>query len=109
MEFSELRTRALEVRERFEQWEREQYGRVWTLEELTLGLVGYVGELAKLIQAHEGVRHIDAAQERLEHELADVLWATLVIADRAGVDLAAAFGRTMDELDELLGRKSRST
>ena len=68
-----------------------------------LGLVGDVGDLAKLIQAHEGVRRIEGAQAALEHELANVLWSVIVIVDRADVDLAAAFGRTMDELAALLG------
>jgi NTP pyrophosphatase (non-canonical NTP hydrolase) len=102
MEFSAMQVRALRVRDQFERLERAQYGRSWTLEELTLGLVGDMGDLAKLIQAHEGVRHIDAAHERLEHELADVLWSTIIIADRSGVDLPAAFTRTMDELEQLL-------
>jgi len=109
MEFSALQMRALQVRERFEHYEREHYGRAWTLEELTLGLMGDVGDLAKLIQAHEGVRHIDAGHERLAHELADVLWSTIVIAERSGVDLAAAFNRSMDELEDLLGEHARVT
>jgi len=39
----------------------------------------------------------------LEHELADVLWSVIVIADRCGIDLETAFARTMDELGERLG------
>ena len=51
--------------------------------ELTLGLVGDVGDLVKLVQAHEGVRAIENARPALEHELADVLWSLLVIANDA--------------------------
>jgi NTP pyrophosphatase (non-canonical NTP hydrolase) len=96
--------RALAVREHYEAVERQTYGRPWTLEELTLGLVGDVGDLAKLVQAHEGVREIDDARHALEHELADVLWSLIVIADRCEVDLAAAFETTMDDLDGSLAR-----
>ncbi len=63
-----------------------------------------VGDLAKLVQAHEGVRSIEDAREALEHELADVLWSVMVIADRCGVDLAIAFEKTMDDLHAALAR-----
>ena len=88
--------------EQYESRERRTHGRPWTLEERTLGLVGDVGDLAKLIQAHEGVRIVEDSPAALEHEFADVLWSVIVIADRCGVDLEAAFLRTMDELEERL-------
>ena len=59
MLFSDLEKAALRLNELYEQLEVKQYGRVWTTEELTLGFVGDVGDLAKLIQAHAGVRDID--------------------------------------------------
>lgn len=74
MEFRAITERAREVRRLFEAVERDAYGRSWSLEELALGLGGDVGDLAKLVQAREGVRKIDDVQTRLDHELADVLW-----------------------------------
>ncbi len=62
--------RALALREAYEAHERSVYGRSWSLPELTLGLVGDVGDLAKLVQAHEGVREIENASDSLGHELA---------------------------------------
>lgn len=98
MEFDAIIERAREVRRLYEAAEQEAYGRSWSLEELTLGLVGDVGDLAKLVQAREGVRRVDHVQERLVHELADVLWATIVIAERCDIDLEQAFVATMNEL-----------
>jgi NTP pyrophosphatase (non-canonical NTP hydrolase) len=100
MDFSAMTARALAVQTLYEDFEQRTYGRAWSLEELTLGLIGDVGDLAKLIQAHEGVREIDDVAARLGHELADVLWSVIVIADRAGVDLTAAFETTMDALEQ---------
>ena len=94
--------RALDVRERYRAFEERTYGRPWGLQDLTLGLVGDVGDLVKLVQAHEGIRLVEDSQSALEHELADVLWSLLVIADRCDVDLETAFTRTMDELDDAL-------
>ncbi len=55
MDFSALTARALAVREGYEECERRTYGQPWSLGELTLGLVGDVGDLVKLVQAREGV------------------------------------------------------
>jgi NTP pyrophosphatase (non-canonical NTP hydrolase) len=103
MEFEDIVERAREVRRLYEAVERDAYGRPWSLEELTLGLVGDVGDLAKLVQAHEGVRKVDDVQARLEHELGDVLWAIIAIADRCDIDLERAFVATMDQLARELG------
>jgi NTP pyrophosphatase (non-canonical NTP hydrolase) len=69
-----------------------------------MGFVGDVGDLAKLVMAAEGARSDLGGREALEHELSDCLWAVLVLAARYDVDLAAIFGRSMDELaDQLTG------
>lgn len=98
MDFETLERRALDVRDALARWEQQQYGREWTLEQSVLGLVGDVGDLAKLIQAHEGLRSADDVRALLEHELSDVLWSVIVIGHRLGVDLPAAFLRTMDDI-----------
>jgi hypothetical protein len=65
VDFSALTARALAVRQGHEEYERRTYGRPWTLGELTLGLVGDVGDLAELVKAREGVRAIENAQVKL--------------------------------------------
>ena len=69
-----------------------------------LGLVGDIGDLAKLIQAREGVRHLaDDVQKALAHELSDVLWMVIVIAAKCDIDVEASFATTMDEIEATLG------
>ncbi|MGC4941719.1 MazG nucleotide pyrophosphohydrolase domain-containing protein [Kribbella sp. DT2] len=102
MEFSELVTRAREVRGKYAAMETARYGREWSREELMLGFLGDVGDLAKLVQGKEGVRPRDDLDEAFAHELADCLWSVLVLADAYDVDLQSAFSRTMDQLDEHL-------
>ena len=108
MDFSALTARSLAVRQGHEEYERRTYGRPWTLGELTLGLVGDVGDLAELVQAREGVRGIENAQVKLAAELADAIWSVIVIAARCDVELEAAFVGTMDELDGWLVRATES-
>jgi NTP pyrophosphatase (non-canonical NTP hydrolase) len=98
--FEELASRAREVRSLYAEWERRRTGRPWTAGDLMTGFTGDLGELAKLVQAHEGVRPgPEDLAGALAHELADCLWSVLVIADEVGVDLQSAFTGTMDTLE----------
>lgn len=105
MTFQQIITRALEIRKKFAQFEKQKYGREWTKEELVHGFVGDVGELSKLIQAKSGIRNIQNADEKLKHELADCLWSVIAIADAYDVDLEQSFIKTMNELDKKLDEK----
>ena len=105
MDFTEMRDRARSIRRQYAEIERERHGRSWTTEEIVLGFVGDVGDLAKLIQAHAGVRGIKPVEDvrhDIAHELADCLWSVIVLADETGVDLEAAFNETMDSLEDHL-------
>ena len=103
MHLEDIIARARHVRSLYEKYERENYGREWSTAEIVLGLMGDLGDLAKLIQAHLGIRGTRPAQEieaELAHELADCLWSILVLSDKLQVNLEDAFVATMDELEE---------
>ena len=98
MEFSEIIDKAKEVRNMYSQLEKEKYGKNWGTTQLMQGFVGDVGDLSKLITAKDGLRDIDEVDEKLEHELADCLWAILVLANEYDIDIEKSFLKTMDEL-----------
>jgi NTP pyrophosphatase (non-canonical NTP hydrolase) len=98
MKFSDIENSALQLNELYEQLEVKMYGRIWTTEELALGFVGDVGDLAKLIQANAGIRNIDDFRAKLGHELSDCLWSIIVLANKCGIDLEAEFVRNTSEL-----------
>jgi len=100
MKFSELEKSALQLNALYEQLEIKRYGRIWTTQELALGFVGDVGDLAKLIQANAGVRTIEDCKAKLGHELSDCLWSIMVLASKCGIDLEAEFARNTRELIE---------
>ena len=56
MDFQQMQERAREVRTRYAEVEASTYGRSWTTEEIMLGFLGDVGDLAKLVQGKAGVR-----------------------------------------------------
>ncbi|MEV7465448.1 hypothetical protein AB0O20_02895 [Streptomyces kronopolitis] len=99
MTLEELTRQAMRIHDLYDELNRRERGRVWTREEFMLGFVGDVGDLAKLVMREEGAREVAGGRAALEHELADCLWSVLVLAHHYGVDLEAAFGRTMTELD----------
>ncbi len=95
-----MTSRAREVRSLYAEWERRRDGRPWTAADLMAGFTGDVGDLAKLVQAHNGVRPgPDDLPAALAHELADCLWSIIVLADELGIDLQTAFTTTMDALE----------
>jgi NTP pyrophosphatase (non-canonical NTP hydrolase) len=98
----DLQDRAMQVAALYDELNLAQRGRVWTRAETMMGFVGDVGDLAKLVMAAEGARSDVGSRDELEHELSDCLWAVLVLARRYEVDLAAAFDRSMDELEARL-------
>lgn len=100
MKFSDLEKSALQLNQLYEQLEVKVYGRIWTTEELALGFVGDVGDLAKLIQANAGIRDIDDCKAKLGHELSDCLWSIIILASKCGIDLETEFVRNIKELSE---------
>ncbi|MEO6799837.1 MAG: nucleotide pyrophosphohydrolase, partial [Rhodanobacter sp.] len=98
MKFSDMEKSALQLNELYEQLETQRWGRVWTTGELTLGFVGDVGDLTKLIQADAGIRDIDDHRAKLGHELSDCLWSIMVLANKSGIDMEAAFVKNTGEL-----------
>ena len=102
MDFQQMQDRARSIRAQYADVEARTYGRSWTTEEIMLGFLGDVGDLAKLVQGKAGVRPREDLDEALAHELADCLWSVLTLADAYDVDLQGAFTSTMDELEEIL-------
>jgi len=102
MEFQELVKRALEVRNQYEQKEIQLYGSAWTNEEIVIGFVGDVGDLAKLVLAQNGKRNIPNSKEKLAHELSDCLWSIMVLAHVHEINLENSFVKTMNDIEQHL-------
>ncbi len=105
MDFQAIIDRTIQIRKLYEEKEKQLYGSSWTSEEIALGFVGDVGDLAKLVIAENGKRNIPDSKAKLEHELADCLWSIIVLSQIHQVDLEASFLRTMNELEQHLAEK----
>lgn len=105
MNFRDLEAKALMLNELYEHLEAKKYGRAWTTQELMLGFVGDVGDLAKLVQADAGVRSIDDHRAKIGHELSDCLWSILVLARKLAIDLEAEFVRNVEAISDNVARQ----
>lgn len=105
MDIHTLSERAMAIRARFAEHEQATQRRAWTREEIMQGFVVDVGDLMKLAMAKGGLRHVDAVDAKLGHELSDCLWSVLVLARLYGVDLEREFLKTMDEIEASLAAK----
>ena len=102
MDFRSIIERGLEIRTLYQEKEKQHYGSSWIPQEIALGFVGDVGDLAKLVLAENGRRNIENSREKLEHELSDCLWSVIVLAHIHEVDLESSFLNTMNELQSHL-------
>ncbi len=95
----QLQKNAREIRDRYDALNRAAGMNVWGVGERVMGLVGDLGDLAKLVMAYEGYRENENVRSKLAHELSDCMWAIMTIADGVGIDLEQSFLATMKELE----------
>lgn len=98
MTLEELQSSAVEIRNKYDELNRQKRGITWNEQQLMAGFVGDVGDLSKVIMAKHGLRDMDDVDQKLAHELSDCLWSILVLASKYDIDLSAEFQKTMREL-----------
>lgn len=102
MNINDLTQKALRIKNLYSDFEKKKSYKAWTAEETYEGLVSDVGDLGRLVLAKEGFREVPDLDKNLEHELAEILWATLVLADNYNIDITKAFVCEMDRLENHL-------
>jgi NTP pyrophosphatase (non-canonical NTP hydrolase) len=95
-----LQAQALRIRQLYNDLNRKDGHDQWGAKDYTMGFVGDVGDLVKIVMAKENMRNMEDVDMKLQHELSDCLWSLLVIAANYGIDLEASFAQTMLELEE---------
>jgi NTP pyrophosphatase (non-canonical NTP hydrolase) len=102
MNINELTQRALQIKKLYAQFDEKKSHKVWTREEVYQGLVSDVGDLGRLVLATEGFADASDVHEKLGHELAEILWATLLLSNEYNIDITKAFSDEMDRLESHL-------
>lgn len=102
MNLNELTQKALHIKSLYAHYEKEKSYKEWTAEETYQGLVSDVGDLGRLVLAKEGFREVNDIDAHMSHELAEILWATLLLAEQYNVNLEQAFIDEMKRLEDRL-------
>ncbi len=106
MHLSELSARALEIRQKYDEANQVAGRPIWQTSDFAQAFAGDVGQLLRLLMMKRNLRAApEDIDEKLEHELCDCLWATLVIADKLGVKLEEAFPKVMADLAARIAHK----
>lgn len=107
-DYSTLRQKALVVKDLYAKKQVEQGKAVWTASDYMAGFVADVGTLSEIVMAKKGVRTVENADQKLEHELSDCLYSVIVLADEFGIDLPQAFNKNMDALAARIDNQANS-
>ena len=107
-DITDLMKRAEEIRAKYEEANAKNGKEAWRIRDYAMGFVGDVGDLQKLVMAKENLRDIENVDEKLGHELADCLWAILVMANYYNIDLDKAFAETMETIETRIVPKATS-
>lgn len=89
-----LEQRAMEIRRKYNELEKNRGKEPWDAKKLAHGFKKDVSDLIGILEDNK----VD--QRKLSHELADCLWSVLVIARKLDVDIERAFWTVMEELDQ---------
>lgn len=98
MNLDELTQKVLRIKDLYSDLEKAKSYKTWTIEETYGGLVSDVGDLGRLVLAKEGFREMHDLENKLQHELAEILYTTLLLSNHYKIDLQKAF---LDEIDRL--------
>ena len=107
MNFKGIIDSAISTRESFEKFEEKIHGKKWDVNQLMLGLSVDVGDLIRLVQEKKGTRpkNTEDLYDKIAHELCDVLWVVLVLANELDVDLTHEFPKNMIDLQAIIENK----
>ena len=100
--FQKMIERAVAIKAKYHETETKK----WGVEQTMAGLVTDIGELNEIVMVYSGYRKDKNGdvEKRLKHELSDVLYSLMILADKTGINLEESFSETMAELEKRLSK-----
>ena len=103
VKYSDIVNIVMETRTLLENFEQKSVGKKWGNEELLIGLMTDIGDLARLILAKEGFRSAKKDLEKqLRHEIAACFWAIVVLSEKYKVNIPQALQEMSIDLKKKL-------
>lgn len=100
MDFQKIIDRNNEVWKYYVDSDIRRLGKEWARGEYAKALAADVGALIKYTMAKDGLREVEDLDQKLKHEIGDVLSCLIVIAQKYDINIEEAFFETMDVLEE---------
>ncbi|WP_307974091.1 MazG-like protein [uncultured Dialister sp.] len=89
MDLQEVKKRSIDIRKQYHALERQIHKKEWSTEEDALAFLTDAGLVGRQIMAKEG-RWPSGDEEMLPAKIGECVWWLAVLAERSGVDFAAA-------------------
>jgi len=105
MDFQILAKRARDIRQAYNEHNFRTGKKVRQTGDYVQGLVGDIGDLVKLLLHQNTAENPQHLNQKIRHELADVLWSLLAISDSLGVDLEQELKINLEYLEAKLLEK----
>lgn len=106
MELNKISDEAVRIKKLYAEYEKNKFGRKWNREEMFIGMVSDIGDLSRLVLAKEGMIKTENIQEKVEHEVSDLLWGVLVLANEYGINAEEVFLKNMKLFEERIKKDS---
>lgn len=107
MNKDQLVQKAVEVKKLYDELNELKEQNKWSFMQYAEGMVGDTGDLIKMPMAKADIRGYkgENLDQDIEHELSDILWSLIIIADELDIDLLDSFNTQMDTLAERVNIK----
>lgn len=87
--FAQIKKLSIDIKKTYDEINHNDGHKKWQVSDFTMGMIGDCGDLCKLIMAKNKLRRSKSEDldKDIEHELVDILWSLIVIADELNIDL----------------------
>jgi NTP pyrophosphatase (non-canonical NTP hydrolase) len=102
IKFEQIQKLSLDIKQTYDNINQKDGHQKWKVEDYTMGMVGDCGDLCKLITAKNKLRRnkSENLNQDIEHELVDILWSLIVIADQLDINLEEAAINQLNKLKQ---------
>ena len=87
--FKQIKQISIDIKKSYDEINYKDGHKKWQVSDYTMGMIGDCGDLCKLIMAKNNLRisKSNDLDKDIEHELVDILWSLIAIADELNIDL----------------------
>ena len=102
MEFKDLIKRTREIKRAYDALSRKQGRPAWLTSDYMQGLIGDVGDLAKLVVKRKRAGASKKIDREIAKELSDILYMVVVIAEELSLNLEREYKVNLEFLEQKL-------